>query len=254
MTLDQHKAFCLPPVQTWDYMAGTPFFNNVFQGLSSSQQGVEELVTMPENGDVGVRPCVFDVKGYKLSNMVDSFSKLKKLKIDLTSASTNYNPDKAAWNTARPANILKEANKVGVLMIIAETNQSDIFHRRRQDGYERSTFYAVLNGCTFPDLESLYLANFTADGQAIIDFLERHPKLVNLVIDGFLLYSGSWLAIAEYLRVRRDHSQRLTNVTLNNLYYGLPVLPWAPRFQHWVRCSLPMPFVSIILTADCAIV
>lgn len=55
----------------------------MFQGLASSQQGIEELVFMPENGDVGVRPCVFDVKKDTLSNMVDSFSKLKKLKLDL---------------------------------------------------------------------------------------------------------------------------------------------------------------------------
>ena len=225
-------------------MAGASFLHNVFQGLSSSQQGVEELVIMPVNGDVGVRPSVFDVKGDTMFNMVNSFSKLKKLKLDLTSASTNHNPDKASWNSGCPAKVLKEATELKVLMVIAETNRTDIFRRTRQDGYEQSTFNAVLNDCSFPNLESLYLANFTTDGQVIIDFLERHPKLEHLVIDGFLLHSGSWLVIAAYLRERRDRNQRLTNVTLNNLYFGLPVLPWAPRFQSWVCCHLLMPFMS----------
>ena len=139
---------------------------------------------------------------------------------------------------------MKKATQLKVLMVIAETNRSDIHNRTPQNGYQRSTFDAVLSDCSFPDLESLYLANFTADGQVIIDFLERHPKLENLVIDGFLLRSGSWLLIAVYLRDRRDRNQRLTNVTLNNLFYGLPLLFWSPGIHRWVCCPLLMPFVS----------
>lgn len=223
-------------MQTWDHTAGATFLHNVFQGLSSCQ-GVEELVFMPGDGDVGVHPCVFDVRGDKFLNMANSFSKLKKLKLDLTSAPTYHHRDKNSWNSGYPAKIMKEATQLKVLMVIAETYRSDIIHRTPQNGYRRSNFDAVLNDCSFPELKSLYLANFTADGQVIIDFLERHPKLEDLVIDGFLLHSGSWSLIVVYLRQRCDRNQSLTNVSINNLYGGLPLLSWDPFFHEWV-CSL----------------
>ena len=126
----------------------------MFRAIATTRNGINELAVMPISGDVSIPAEAFDLSGRSLQFANDAVSRLKKLNLDLH---WNRRCDIDALNHRTIAGILRQGVNLEILMITGRNRA--VF--TSEIGPRITIFEAVLDGCDFPKLQSLYLSGFS---------------------------------------------------------------------------------------------
>ena len=65
---------------------------------------------------------------------------------------------------------------------------------------ERQKFEAILNGCSYRNLETFIVSSFHVKAHELLRFLECSTRLKHLVIEGCYLFTGYWYTLIDCIR------------------------------------------------------
>ena len=183
----------------------------VLSALSATNVNVKELTMEPASIELSTHTAAFSMSPKDLPQAILAFHKLTKLRLCLFVDIERYS------SNVEKRYIHRNVQKLLCSATNLESLSIDLDLERVGDEERGPTLRNVLGQCKLPKLRSLILAFFESSEEELLQLLSYANCLEQITIDCHTLTQGSWMHVADWIRVSLP---LLKHAELNQLYGG----------------------------------